>query len=195
MPHRAKYRRDIRIFISAVSRELGTVRKLVKSSLEAIDYHAVEQAAFPPSYQELLEKLRERIASCDAMIHIVGICYGAEPHSVPEGVPRRSYTQCEYAIARELRKPVYIFLTTPSFPAESREPESDELRALQEQYRMQLMTTGYDYNPTSTPDDLDQKIRSLQLKVEMLEEELLHVDDRVAATNRTIGKWGGHSRP
>ena len=42
-------RRDTRVFISAVTRELGSVRKLVKKGLEDNDYHAVEQDNFPPS--------------------------------------------------------------------------------------------------------------------------------------------------
>jgi hypothetical protein len=71
-------RRDTREFISAVSRELGSVRKLVKKGLEDNDYHAVEQENFPPDYRQLVDKLRERIASCDAVIHIAGHCYGTE---------------------------------------------------------------------------------------------------------------------
>jgi ribosome-binding protein aMBF1 (putative translation factor) len=41
-------RRDTRAYISAVTRELGSVRKLVKKALEDNDYHAVEQDNFPP---------------------------------------------------------------------------------------------------------------------------------------------------
>jgi hypothetical protein len=41
-------RRDVRVFISAVTRELGSVRKLVKKGLEDNYYHAVEQDNFPP---------------------------------------------------------------------------------------------------------------------------------------------------
>lgn len=97
-------RRDTRVFISAVSRELGSVRKLVKKGLEDNDYHAVEQDNFPPDYRQLVVKLRERIASCDAVIHIAGRCYGAEPNQHPERAPRRSYTQMEYDLAVELGK-------------------------------------------------------------------------------------------
>jgi hypothetical protein len=86
-------RRDTRVFISAVSRELGTVRKLVKKALEDSGYHAVEQDNFPLDYRELVDKLRNQIASCDAVIHIAGCCFGAEPRQRPEGAPRRSYTQ------------------------------------------------------------------------------------------------------
>ena len=45
------------------------------------------------------------------MIHIAGRCYGAEPCERPAEAPRRSYTQLEYDLARELGKPVYVFVT------------------------------------------------------------------------------------
>ncbi len=44
----------------AVTRELGSVRKLVKKGLEDNDYHAVEQDNFPPDLRELKEEL-ERV--------------------------------------------------------------------------------------------------------------------------------------
>ncbi len=89
-------RRDTRVFISAVTRELGSVRKLVKKGLEDNDYHAVEQDNFPPDYRDLVDKLRERIDSCDAVVHIAGHCYGAEPlerpPDAPDGATRSSST-------------------------------------------------------------------------------------------------------
>ncbi|MGO9465141.1 MAG: DUF4062 domain-containing protein [Isosphaeraceae bacterium] len=128
-------RRDTRVFISAVTRELGSVRKVVKKGLEDNDYHAVEQDNFPPDYRDLVDKLRERIDSCDAVVHIAGYCYGAEPGERPPEAPRRSYTQLEYDIAVELKKPVYVFLTGDGFPADPHEPEPAELRELQQAHR------------------------------------------------------------
>jgi Domain of unknown function (DUF4062) len=89
-------RRDTRVFISAVTRELGTVRKFVKKGLEDNDYHAVEQDNFPPDYRDLIDKIRERIDSCDAVIHIAGHCYEADrssgPSTHPFGATRSSST-------------------------------------------------------------------------------------------------------
>lgn len=82
-------RRDTRVFISAVSKELGTVRKLVKKALEDSGYHAVEQDNFPLDYRELTDKLRRQIESCDAVIHIAGHCYGAEPRQRPAAQHRQ----------------------------------------------------------------------------------------------------------
>jgi tetratricopeptide (TPR) repeat protein len=182
-----RIRRDTRVFISAVTRELGSVRDLVKKGLEDNDYHAVEQDNFPPDYRDLIDKLRERIDSCDAVVHIAGLGYGAEPPQRPPDAPRRSYTQLEYDIAVELGKPVYVFLTGDGFPADPREPESPELRELQKAHREHLTSTGRDYNPTSTAEQLDQKVRSLRLKVERLEEELQQVDQKVAVAGKRLG--------
>src|SRR5438105_2158573 len=102
-PHRP-IRRDTRVFISAVTRELRTIRQLVKKALEDTDHHAIEQDTFSLDYRDLVDKLRDRIASCDAVVHIAGHCYGAEPKNRPEDAPRRSYTQLEYDIAAELGK-------------------------------------------------------------------------------------------
>src|SRR6516164_7854160 len=128
---RSTIRRDVRVFISAVTRELGSVRKLVKKGLEDNDYHTVEQDNFPPDYRNMKAKLRERINSCDAVIHIAGRCYGAEPPDRPADVPRRSYTQLEYDMAVELGEPVYVFVTGADFPGDPHEPEAPELQELQ----------------------------------------------------------------
>jgi len=61
MPLTQKLRRDTRVFISAVTIELGTVRKLIEAGLKANDYHAVEQTDFVLSYRDIGDKLRERI--------------------------------------------------------------------------------------------------------------------------------------
>ena len=182
-------RRDTRVFISAVTRELGSVRKLVKKGLEDNDYHAVEQDNFPPDYRDLMDKLRERIDSCDAVVHIAGHCYGAEPTERPADAPRRSYTQLEYDIAVELGKPVYVFLTGDDFPADPHEPEPPELQELQAAHRQRLTSTGQDYNPTASIQQLDQKIRSLQLKVERLTEEIQQVDQKMDVHGGRLRRW------
>ena len=60
--------------------------------------------------------LRGKIAACDAVIHLAGECYGAEPVHREPAAPRRSYTQMEYDLARELGKPLYVFLCGQGFP-------------------------------------------------------------------------------
>jgi tetratricopeptide (TPR) repeat protein len=186
--NRLPLRRDTRVFVSAVSRELGTIRKLVKKALEDSGYHAVEQDNFPLDYRELIDKLRNQIASCDAIIHIAGRCFGAEPCQRPEGAPRRSYTQLEYDLARELGKPVYVFLTGEGFPADPHEAEDEEKIHLQETHQQALMGTGQDYHCAASREDIDQKVRSLQFRVEALVDELTRTDEKVVDTGTRLGR-------
>lgn len=80
------------------------MRWVGKNALLSIDCHPVEQTHFAPDWREVEQMLRDRISDCQALIHIVGLRYGAEPSSttLPAGVPRRSYTQMEYHIGRAL---------------------------------------------------------------------------------------------
>jgi tetratricopeptide (TPR) repeat protein len=174
-----RIRRDVRVFVSAVTRELGTVREVVKNALLDMDHHAVEQRNFPPDYRDLIDKLRERIDSCEAVVHIAGRCYGSEPAQRPPDAPRRSYTQLEYDIAVERKKPIYVFLTGDGFPADPHDPETPELRELQQAHRDRLTSSGKDYNPTTSVQELDQKVRSLQIQVKRLTGELRRVDQKV----------------
>ena len=123
------------------------------------------------------------------MIHIAGHCYGTEPTKRPDDAPRRSYTQLEYDVALELGKPVYVFLLGDNFPTDPHDPEPSEFQELQEAHRQRLTSTGKDYNPTASVEQLDQKIRSLRLKVERLEGELQQVDEKVAVTGRRLWLW------
>ena len=181
-------RRDTRVFISAVSKELGTVRKLVKKALEDSGYHAVEQDNFPLDYRALIDKLRLQIESCDAVIHIAGRCYGAEPRERPAEAPRRSYTQLEYDLARELGKPIYVFVTGEGFPADDYPVEDEEQLRLQEAHRQALTDGRQDYLRAATREEINDKVRSLQLRIEKAQEELEQVDEKVAATGRHLGR-------
>jgi tetratricopeptide (TPR) repeat protein len=179
-------RRDSRIFISAATRDLGTVRPLVKKALEENDYHAIEQSTFPTDYRDLIDRLRERISSCDAVIHIAGFCSGAEPKTRPPDTPRRSFTQIEYYIALELGKPIYLFVTTPAFEPDKHDIEDPELAGLQEEHRRVLTSTTKSYQRVASREELDQKVRSLQLRVDAALEELTRVDVQVSALRQEL---------
>ncbi len=97
------------IFISATSDDLGSYRRAVRDVLLSKEVLPLMQDHFPPDYRSVVGLLEEKIRHCDAMICLVGSVYGREPRQRPDGEPRRSYTQLEYAIARRLGKPVYLF--------------------------------------------------------------------------------------
>ena len=75
-------------------------------------------------------------------------------------------------VSSDLGHPVYVFLTGDGFPTDPHQPEAPELQALQVAHRQRLTSSGRDYNPTASSEHLDQKIRTLQVKVDRLQEEL-----------------------
>jgi len=114
-----------KVFISATSGDLGGIRQVVKETLLTINCHPVEQTNFAPDWRTVEGMLRGKIEDCQALIHIVGMRYGAEPDpaTLPPGTPRRSYTQMEYHIGLTLHEQrsdagfrVYAFVCPEDFP-------------------------------------------------------------------------------
>jgi len=114
-----------KVFISATSGDLGSIRQVVKETLLTINCHPVEQTNFAPDWRTVEGMLRAKIEDCQALIHIVGMRYGAEPDpaTLPSGTPRRSYTQMEYQIGLRLHEQrsdagfrVYAFVCPEDFP-------------------------------------------------------------------------------
>jgi hypothetical protein len=160
------------IFISATSKDLGSCRQLVRDALLTLGCVPVTQDHFAPDARTVREMLRARIAACDAVIHLAGECYGAEPFERAPAELRRSYTQMEYDMARELKKPVYTFICAPGFPYDTHEPEPDDLRARQEAHRAALQARDDLYQPIRSAQDLALHVRELQTRVEHLTRDL-----------------------
>jgi uncharacterized protein DUF4062 len=137
------------IFLSGVSREFGSFRDAVENEIEMKGCFAENQPGFPPDYRTVEEMLRRKLHDADAVIHIVGVRYGAEPNQRPTDAPRRSYTQMEFDIARELQKPVYVFLSTDASvrdaPKADELPEDAEARAVQVAHREAVQKTNHLY--------------------------------------------------
>src|SRR5688572_27064196 len=94
-----------RIFISAVTSELGTIRQLVSNVLLRLGYDPVTQDIFGTEPGDLRQVLREKIDGCEGLIQLVGRGYGAEPPMIgaefaKDGFSRVSYTQFEFLYAR-----------------------------------------------------------------------------------------------
>jgi len=137
------------IFISGVSHEFGSFRDAVENEIEMKGCFAENQPGFPPDYRTVEEMLRPRLHDSDAVIHIVGFRYGSEPNQRPADALRRSYTQMEFDIARELQKPVYVFLSADAAvrqpPTPNEQPEDAELASLQLAHRDAAQQTNHLY--------------------------------------------------
>ena len=86
--------------------------------------------------------LRDLIGRCDAVIHLAGFSYGTEPPQRPSGQRRRSYTQIEYDVARELKKPLYLFLAAENYESDKPCTQSDEEKELQLTHRRAIEQCG-----------------------------------------------------
>ncbi|MBN2560013.1 MAG: DUF4062 domain-containing protein [Phycisphaerae bacterium] len=153
------------VFISATSADLGTVRKLVRDALLDSDCFPVEQSHFAPDYRKVEEMLRAKISTCQAMIHIVGMRYGFEPNPAhrPPNTPRRSYTQMEYHIAKELGLQCYTFICPEEFPYDKgRGPEPPELQKLQLAHRQQFFQKEDVFTEFSDRFQLEKGVLKLQ---------------------------------
>lgn len=111
------------IFLSGVSHEFGSFRDAVEIEIQKKGCFAENQTSFAPDYRAVEEMLRRKLHDSDAVIHLVGFRFGAEPQERPADKLRRSYTQMEFDIAREMQKPVFVFISKDTSVRDAAKPE------------------------------------------------------------------------
>jgi len=178
--------RRTEVFISAASADLKGTRALVKQAVDTIGCHGVCQEEFPPDYRRVDELLRSHIASCDAVIHIAGICYGLEPRDTPADKARRSYTQMEYDIAQELGRPLYVFVCADGYPYDAHSPEPDDVAALQWAHREACLRRLEIRERVSNPSDLKARVSQLREPLKKLERELVETSKAIEAVGQKV---------
>jgi hypothetical protein len=82
----AKTRRP-EVFISATSKDLRGCRQVIKESLLTMGCTPVEQTNFAPDGGDVKKMLHRILAHCDAVIHVAGLRYGAEPQTAAPRKP------------------------------------------------------------------------------------------------------------
>ncbi|WP_395737078.1 DUF4062 domain-containing protein [Prosthecobacter sp.] len=184
-----------KVFISATSGDLRSIRQLVKDALLTINCHPVEQTHFEPDWRTVEGMLRGKIAGCQALIHIAGMRYGAEPEpaTLPPGTARRSYTQMEYQIGCQLHEErgdagfrVYTFVCPEGFAYDACEPEPEDKQALQRQHRTRLIDNPRLFEQPAGSTDLTARILALQEQVLSLQQEQVEVRKEVRRAHRTL---------
>ena len=134
------------IFLSGVSSEFASFRDAVEVEIQKKGCFAENQSSFGVDYRTVEEMLRRKLHDANAVIHIVGFRFGAEPKDRPANKPRRSYTQMEYDIAREMEKPIYVFLSSDALVRDTTTPdeqsEDTETAALQLAHRQMIKSTN-----------------------------------------------------
>ncbi len=135
------------IFLSGDSEEFASFRDAVEKELLKRGCIVENQASFAGDYHTVEAVLRQKLSEADVLIHIVGYRYGTELRGKPADAPRRSYTQMEFDIARDLGKPIYAFLSAdesvrdPTPAAE--EPEDAKRAYLQIAHREAVNESHY----------------------------------------------------
>jgi len=115
--------RPPRIFISGNSEEFGHFRQVATEAVLRKGWTPVAQDHFATQHGSLPQLLKNLVASCDAVICLVGIRFGHAPRQAPGQGKVRSYTQMEYDFARAAKKPVYLMFgkDLPEGPEQSAE--------------------------------------------------------------------------
>jgi hypothetical protein len=160
-----------KVFISATSRDLRSYREVVAKWARNNGYEPVVQDEFPvqSDYGTILQMVREKLDSCDAVIHLAGFFYGFEPTNRPEGENRRSYTQLEYELAKEHKRQVFRFIAKEGFQADQ------TLEEIKQQLLEEI--SGL------TPEQFEQHCQ-LQIKHR---QRLMQGNESWSATSRTTG--------
>jgi hypothetical protein len=148
------------VFISSTTSDLGSYRGEVRNALLTLGIFPIEQSNFALAHGPLTKMLDGLIGRCDAVIHMAGLHYGAEPPQRPPGEPRRSYTQIEYDVARKLGKPMYLFLASENYEADERSAQSEEEKELQLAHRRAIKNCGDIYVPFADREVLRTRVRS-----------------------------------
>src|SRR5258705_9259254 len=68
------------VFISGTTRDLGSYRRVIKDALLTLQIFPIEETL---AYGPLKAMLDELIGRCDAVIHLAGSYFGAEPPQRP----------------------------------------------------------------------------------------------------------------
>lgn len=150
------------IFISTVSKELRSARQLVANTLTFLGYEPVWQDVFGTESGDLREMLRSRIDGCKGVVQLVGYGYGAEPQVADEEFGRCSYTQYEALYARKMGIRVWYLFMDERFPVDSFEPESEELRQLQLNYRSGLKADSHMFHELASNEALEAGVLKLR---------------------------------
>jgi tetratricopeptide (TPR) repeat protein len=127
-----------RVFLSAVSTEFRAARAAVASDLRARGLVVVVQEDFLLGTDTTLRKLHDYIATCEAVVAMIGTRSGAKPPPaaaapfaamLPPGVAEASYTQWEVIFARHYGRRLLRFVAKDWQPAEAADNDDTALQS------------------------------------------------------------------
>ena len=150
------------IFISAVSKELRSARDLVAKTLVALGYEPKWQDIAATDAGDLRGVLRKWVDESEAVIQLVGHCYGFAPKDPDAEFGVCSYTQLEALYARQQGKKVWYVILSPEHPTDPCAAEASAPRELQDAYRVKVTGTSYLYHRSSSQLQTDNIVLRLR---------------------------------
>jgi tetratricopeptide (TPR) repeat protein len=155
------------IFLSGVSEEFASFRDAIEKRIRKKSCFAENQPNWPNEDGTVESSIRRRLEDCDAVIHIVGFRFGRMPANQPPAMPPRSYTQMEYDIARELGKPIYVYLSKHQSvrdkPLKELQAEDPDVVALQIGYRFGFEHSNQMYSYFRNRQHLCDQVANLSI--------------------------------
>lgn len=141
-----------RIYVSAVHEEFPEVLEVLRLSLEELGCLMVTLEASPPYWRTLDKRIRDRVPTCEAVLHLVGQRCGRCPDvpTVPKDKTRSSVAQMEHEISAELAAStvklplgVHVIVSGDGHTAPSGlRPEDEAQVQMQTQHRESLLAAG-----------------------------------------------------
>jgi len=141
------------VFLSSTAKDLDEYRQAVYRAIEGMDgYHCKRMEDFGARAWGADEFCRREVSKCELFVGIVGHLHG----SCPSG-SGQSYTEREYDVAVDCKKPCLMFIASESFalPASLREPEEKWLRQRAFRERISEACIRDDFN---SPDNLAMRV-------------------------------------
>ncbi|MGO9118669.1 MAG: DUF4062 domain-containing protein [Desulfomonilaceae bacterium] len=166
-----------RLFLSAVTEELGAARRTAAAVVRNLGYDPVSQDDFATGHGELRQWLREQIDSCEGLIQLVGRGYGFEAPDPDPEFGRVSYTQFEFLYAAKQGKKTWLCILKDTYPRDKPTDRLDlpydqdhpdsrgyqaERRKLQQDYIARLRAKNHLWHDVDTPDKLELKIHKMR---------------------------------
>jgi serine/threonine-protein kinase len=142
----------MKIFVSGTSADLAPFREAVRDELQQLDFEVVEQGYLGVDYRKLPALLKGKLKRCDAVMCLVGSVFGAAPAGSTQ-----SYTQLEYEYARELGKPIFLFLPSPECELDEG-TDTPEQRELQAKHVDRIRASSFPRHKFSDDTDLRRKV-------------------------------------
>lgn len=165
-----------RVYVSAARRDLASCRLIAREVLLTLGCRPILAVAYPEGLENAIVSIRNEILSCRAVVHIVGNAYGDEPVVDERCGKRRSFSQIEYDVAVELKKPIYVFVCGEAFaydiPSNDQTAENDEMASLQAAHRARVMEGESRFEVVGSRDELQLRLHALQARVQDLVEKL-----------------------